>query len=250
MKRICTICARAGSKRLANKNIAPLNGHPLIAYAIAAAHESKLFRKIVVTSDSREYLEIASRYGNIACVYRNAELSNSAISKTRAIYDAVLKCEQCEGIQYDTIVDLDVTAPLRAAADVIAAVKALEKDKFAESLVSVTESKVTPFSNLFYVDQQGFLMPMLSPEEVNEHTGSTKMCFALNAAIYAWKRDSFMEHPRTFTKKTLAFIMAEYTRFDIDGPIDLEFVEFLILKMPNRFVRPMQIKLQGEKDRE
>lgn len=245
MKRVCTICARSGSKRLANKNIAPLNGHPLIAYAIAAAIESKLFNNIVVTSDSREYLEIASSYGEVVCLYRDAELSNSTISKTAAIYDAVQKCEQSEGIEYDTIVDLDVTAPLREAAEVVAAVEALEQDKVAKSLVSVTESKVTPFSNLFYLDQQSFLVPMVDARGVNEHTGSTRRCFALNAAIYAWKRNVFIEHPQTFTEKTLAFMMADYARFDVDGPIDLEFVEFLMAKMPNRFPRPMQIRLQG-----
>ena len=63
MKRIALIPARKGSKRIKNKNIKLLNGHPLIAYTIIAAKKSKLFDKIFVVTDSREYMDISLKYG-------------------------------------------------------------------------------------------------------------------------------------------------------------------------------------------
>ncbi|MGA0107423.1 MAG: cytidylyltransferase domain-containing protein, partial [Ilumatobacteraceae bacterium] len=54
MKILCTICARAGSKGVANKNLRPINSKPLIAYSIEQALATKLFGQIVVSSDSAD----------------------------------------------------------------------------------------------------------------------------------------------------------------------------------------------------
>ena len=63
MKFIALIPARSGSKRLPDKNIKLLGGHPLIAYSIQAAIKSKLFDKVVCATDSKKYAEIAIKYG-------------------------------------------------------------------------------------------------------------------------------------------------------------------------------------------
>jgi CMP-N-acetylneuraminic acid synthetase len=63
MKSIALIPARSGSKRLPDKNILPLAGHPLIAYTIEAAQQSGIFADIVVSTDSDRYAEIAAYYG-------------------------------------------------------------------------------------------------------------------------------------------------------------------------------------------
>lgn len=60
---IALIPARGGSKRVPKKNIRPLNGHPLIAYTICAAKDSGCFKKVLVSSDDTETLEIATGYG-------------------------------------------------------------------------------------------------------------------------------------------------------------------------------------------
>jgi len=60
---IALIPARSGSKRVPNKNILKLNGHPLIAYSIAAALEAGLFSTVFVSTESQEYAEIAKHYG-------------------------------------------------------------------------------------------------------------------------------------------------------------------------------------------
>lgn len=57
------IPARSGSKRIENKNILPVRGHPLLAYAISAALESKIFDKVVVSTDSEEFARVAVHYG-------------------------------------------------------------------------------------------------------------------------------------------------------------------------------------------
>ena len=58
---LCTVCARKGSKGLKNKNVRKLNSIPLITHTILQAKRSKLFNKIVISSDSRKIFEISSR---------------------------------------------------------------------------------------------------------------------------------------------------------------------------------------------
>ena len=60
---VALIPARAGSVRVPGKNVAPLAGHPLIAYSIAAARASGLFGAVVVSTDSEEIADVARRYG-------------------------------------------------------------------------------------------------------------------------------------------------------------------------------------------
>ena len=60
---VALIPARAGSKRVPDKNIRPLAGHPLIAYTIAAALESEIFTDVMVSTDSEHYADIVKHYG-------------------------------------------------------------------------------------------------------------------------------------------------------------------------------------------
>lgn len=60
---IALIPARSGSKRLPDKNINKLAGHPLIAYTISAARESGVFSRIIVSTDDEKYASIARHYG-------------------------------------------------------------------------------------------------------------------------------------------------------------------------------------------
>lgn len=70
---IALVPARSGSKRVPHKNVLPLNGHPLLAYAIATAHESGIFGAVAVSSDDPETLEIAERYGASHLILRPGE---------------------------------------------------------------------------------------------------------------------------------------------------------------------------------
>ena len=74
MRVLCTICARGGSKGLKNKNIKLLNNKPLIFYTIDHAKKSKLFDKIVVSTDSKKIQKISKKYGAQCWFLRNAHL--------------------------------------------------------------------------------------------------------------------------------------------------------------------------------
>lgn len=237
MKRICTICARSGSTRIKDKNICSLNGYPLLAYSIQAALKSGLFTEIVITSDSKEYLELGKKWGATSTVQRPLELATSTITKTASILHAVEAVEKERDYNFDIIVDLDVSAPLRRQNDIEAAVKLLEQSS-KSGLVSAVESKATPFSNLFFLNEDNCLQPIIPKENIEEHTGSTRTCYSLNASIYAWKRDDFIRTPTTFLPEMLVYLMPISTRYDIDTIEDLDYVSHILCTKYGEFIIP------------
>jgi CMP-N-acetylneuraminic acid synthetase len=72
---IAIIPARSGSKSITDKNIKLLSGHPLIAYSIAVAKLSKKIEKVIVSTDSKEYADIAKQYGAEVPFIRPDEIS-------------------------------------------------------------------------------------------------------------------------------------------------------------------------------
>jgi CMP-N-acetylneuraminic acid synthetase len=74
---VALIPARGGSERIPGKNVRELAGHPLIAYAIATAHESRVFERVIVSTDSEEIASIATAYGAEVPGLRPAEMASS-----------------------------------------------------------------------------------------------------------------------------------------------------------------------------
>lgn len=127
MKLLITICGRAGSKGIKNKNIKPFIGKPLVLYTISAA---LLFREahpndqidICVSSDSDELLRLADRF-ELACIHRPEDLSRDTASKVSVIRHAAIHMEKERHQHYDLILDLDITSPLRTLEDMERAVE-------------------------------------------------------------------------------------------------------------------------------
>ena len=118
MLRICTICARGGSKGVPNKNIRPLLGKPLIAHSIEQARASGLFAALAVSSDSDAILAAAAAAGVEHLVKRPDAMASDQAAKLPAIQHCVKSVEEKTGQRFDIMVDLDATAPLRLAEDI------------------------------------------------------------------------------------------------------------------------------------
>ena len=101
MRRICTICARGGSKGVKGKNFRILNGKPLIAYSIEHAVSSGIFDVISVSSDSNEILEVANKFGVDVCIRRPEELSSDQSGKLPAIRHCVEETEKIFNTKFD-----------------------------------------------------------------------------------------------------------------------------------------------------
>lgn len=230
MKRLCTICARGGSKGLPSKNIRPLRGKPLIAHTIEQAKRlHALFEAVVVSSDSEEILSVARECGADLAIRRPDIMATDSASKLPAIQHAVAEAEAVLGHQVDCIVDLDPTSPLRSDIDVAGAIELFERSG-AQSVVTGALARKSPYFNQMEYDQGGFIRlvkPLVNPP-VRRQDGP--QVYDMNAAVYVWRRDRYMVDPRVFYEDSQLFVMPEERSWDIDNLIDFELVELMMAK--------------------
>lgn len=118
--RLAVIPARGGSKRLPAKNLAPLGGRPMIEWTIVAAQQSRLFDRVVVTTDDLEIADIAKRAGAEVPFLRDV-FADDRSPVSLATINAVERLRG-SGPRHDVVVQLMANCPLRTAADIIAAV--------------------------------------------------------------------------------------------------------------------------------
>ena len=114
MTNLAVIPARGGSTRLKNKNVCPINGKPLIAYTIEEAIKSRLFSKIIVSTDSDKISAVANDYPEIEIHKRPEAYAGSKVTVVEAIVDLMESSKE----KYDTITYMLPTCPFRNAEDI------------------------------------------------------------------------------------------------------------------------------------
>lgn len=226
MTRICTICARGGSKGVPGKNIRPVAGKPLIAWSIEQARGTGLFDLVAVSSDSADILAVAADAGADLTIPRPEALASDTAGKIPAILHALHAAEAYLGRSARVLVDLDATSPLRDLSDIAGAV-ALQQATGARSVITGAPARRSPYFNL--VERRGDgtvgVSKPLAAEVLRRQDAPA--CFDMNASIYVWDRDAFVAAPGVFYSDTRLFEMPEERSVDIDSPIDLALVELL-----------------------
>ena len=229
MNRICTICARGGSKGVKNKNIRNLAGKPLIAYTLEQARTSGLFDLIAVSSDSLEILEIALSLDADLLVNRPVELASDTAAKLPVIRHCVEEAERISGKRFDVVVDLDATSPLRLVADIQDTVDMLEREKIS-TVITAAPARRSPYFNLVELGENGMVRLSKPPGKPIVRRQDSPKCFDMNASIYVWQRAALFNYPTVFNADTQLFVMPEERSIDIDSELDFEIVEFLMKK--------------------
>ena len=231
MKRLCTICARGGSKGVKGKNIRPLMGKPLIAYSIEQARASGLFDFLAVSSDSDEILEVARTWGCDCLIKRPDELATDQAAKLPVIRHCVTEVEGMTGQCFDTIVDLDATSPLRDSEDIVHALRLLE-DTGAGNVVTAMLARRSPYFNLIELDAGGIVRLSKPLPFAVVRRQDAPQCFDMNASIYVWRHDALFNNDTLFNLDTRLYVMPEERSIDIDSELDFKFVEYLLSTRP------------------
>ncbi len=155
------IGARSGSKGIPHKNIRPLLGKPLFAWIIEAAKASSLVSRVVVSTDSPKYAEIAKLYGAEAPFLRPKELAEDHVPDFDYLYHAATWLRDNEGWQADIILRLPPTTPLCRAESIDACIRLLMDDPRADSSRTVTPASKHPYK-LWRATEAGYIEPFLS----------------------------------------------------------------------------------------
>lgn len=224
MKNLAIIPARSGSKGLKDKNIKLLKGKPLMAYTIEAAIESQIFEKIIVSTDSLAYAEIAIKYGAEVPFLRPQHLAVDEATTNDVIID-LLKKLKFDGEMFDYFMILQPTSPLRTSDDIKNAMMLL-KEKDANAVVSLCQSEHSPFfTGVLSEDLQidGFIS-----KELCSRRQDLPKYYRLNGAIYMVNVNYFLEYQDFYKEKCYAYVMDKSKSIDIDDEFDFRIADLLI----------------------
>lgn len=226
MKRICSICARGGSKGVPGKNKRLLAGLPLIAHSILQAKRSGLFDIIAVSSDDPEILKIALEYGAHYAFERSEELSSDKAPKIPVIRDCVEKAERELQTRFDICTDLDCTSPLRSIEDIKNCVTLAEKED-TEIVITAAPARRSPYFNMVETDGVKVTLSKVLPNNIVRRQDAPS-CYDMNASIYVWKREALENYDTLFQEGTRLVVMPEERSQDIDSELDFKIVELLM----------------------
>lgn len=227
---VALIPARSGSKRVADKNVAVLSGHPLIAYTIAAARASGVFDAIVVSTDSDRYAAIARHYGAEVPGLRPAALAGDTAPDIEWV-EHVLATLARAGRRYDAFSILRPTSPFRQPATIERAWNLFIADRGADSLRAVEKCQQHPAK--MWIKRGNRLLPLLpfGPEDQPWHSSqypSLPVVYVQNASLeIAWTR--IVEQDRTIAGiDIIPFLTEGFEGFDVNHPYDWQLAELLV----------------------
>lgn len=221
-KAVAIIPARGGSKRIPRKNIKDFHGKPLIAYSIQTALESKLFDKVIVTTDDEEIAEIAKKYGAEVPFIRPKELSDD-FSGTADVIEHALKWLKDNGETFDYVCTIYATAPLLQAKYLIEGYNAL-KNSSAVNAFSAT-SMPFPIQRTFKINGDG-RCEMFTPEHYKTRSQDLEEAYQ-DAGQFYWTKTDRQSDEIMFGKESIPIILPRYLVQDIDTPEDWQRAEVM-----------------------
>ena len=214
---VAIIPARGGSKRIPEKNIKPFAGRPIIAYSIAAARQTGLFSRVIVSTDSDKIAEIAKSFGSEVPFSRPAEIADDFTDTSTVILHALNWLKENDALP-DYFCCIYATAPFIQAERIKEGFRRLRGED-AVTAFSVT-SFPYPILRALRMDDDGCLKMFW---QEHEHTRSNDLSEAYHDAgqFYWAKADDYVENNiNFFSSSSIPIILPNYLVQDIDEEDD------------------------------
>ncbi len=220
MKTIATICARGGSKGLPGKNIRMLRGRPLIVHSIAYALAHPAIEAVCVSTDDERIAEVAREAGAEVPYLRPPELARDDSPKLPVIDHLLDFLQREQGRDYDRVVDLQPTSPLRIPQDLDACLGRADQPDQPDLVLTAYDSGFNPYFNL--VELQGDGSVRVSKGDGLATRQAAPPVWALNGSIYVWRRTALAHAARhgMWSVRVAAHIMPASRSVDIDTAED------------------------------
>ena len=229
-KVVCIIPARGGSKGVPRKNIKMLAGRPLIAYTIEQALQSRYIDRTIVSTEDGEIADISKQYGAEVPFMRPDDLAGDQVATVDVLLHAISWLEKENHYDFDLLVLLHTTTPLRAVGDIDASIEMLVTAK-ADNIFSVTEAHRNPYFNMVEVDAEGKVQ--LAKKGSFPSRQSAPPVYDMNSSIYVWWKDILKREGKIFLENSRVYVMPKARSIDIDDDIDFKIAEILMNKSNN-----------------
>ena len=222
------IPARGGSKGLPGKNIKELCDKPLIAWSIEVGLKSKYIDELMVTTDSDVTAEIAKQYGAKVPFLRPEGLATDTATTFDVVMHTIDFYKTKMHREFDYIVLLEPTSPLREADDIDNMIKkVIENEDEFDSIVSIGEVHEHPSIMKKIIDKE-FLVPYCDSMEMTSRRQDNDTAYFPYGVAYIVKTDSLLEEKTFYTKRNAFYRIQRYQCFEIDDIYDFLTIEAII----------------------
>jgi len=246
LRRVAFIPARSGSKRIADKNVRRLGGHPLLAYSVRAALLSGVFDAVVCATDSEAYAEVAQHYGADVPFLRPAAISGDKSPDIEWV-QYMLHGLADRGAPYDVFSILRPTSPFRLPETIRRAWARFEAHSTADSLRAVEKCRQHP--GKMWVIRGERMLPVLpftngaTPWHSSQYAALPEI-YVQNASLeIAWTRVP-LEQGSIAGEAIVPFVSEGFEGFDVNDPEDWVLAEYYLqsgeARLPDIAQAPVQ----------
>lgn len=224
LKTLWLVPARGGSKGIPRKNVKPFCGRPLVCRAVDQALECMApADRVLVSTDSAEIRDAALTCGDVVPFMR----PDSLASDTASSYDVILhalSAFRALGEEFDRVVLLQPTSPLRTVDDIRAALALWTPG--CDMAVSVCEARANPYYNAFETAPDGFLHISKGDGRFTRRQDAPKV-WEYNGAVYVMTVASLEKGPMSSFRRIIPSPMPSSRSVDLDTPTDWTIAEIL-----------------------
>ena len=221
---LAIVPARGGSQGMPGKNLLEVAGKPLLGWTFDAASRCARLTRTILSSDSEEICAAARSLGLEVPFVRPAELARNDTPGIEPVLHALDVLEE----DFDYVVLLQPTSPLRLAADIDAALDQCLQGG-APACVSVSEVEPSPYWS-FVLGEQGRLKPLIESSRRFTRRQDLPAVYGLNGAVYVAEVE-WLRRERSFvTSETAASVMPRERAADLDDDLDLVLIEALLAR--------------------
>lgn len=221
---LAVIPARSGSKGVKDKNIKNLGNKPLMAYTIEACHRAQIFDEIVVSTDDEKYAKVAKDYGASVPFLRPKELASDEAA-TNDVMLHVLNEMRVQGKNFDYVILLQPTSPLRNESHILDSVNILTKQR-ADSVISICKAEYPSYLTVKLMQNGELKTKFLDKKQIRRQDEVQE--YRINGAIYLTSTHFFLENKSFYGGKVFPLIMEEKDSIDIDEEYQFQLAEFYL----------------------
>lgn len=234
MNILFTLCGRAGSKGVKGKNARDFLDIPLCWYSLATIvmyieqYGNGNRCNIVLNTDSEDLIKLIEQIKDVpvAVLRRDESLAGDRVPKVSVIFDCLKRAEAKYKVEYDQVVDLDITSPLRSVEDLKNVIERKSSREDVDVVYTVTHSRRNPYFNMVKEDNGYFCKAIVASFTTRQEA---PVFYDMNASIYSYSPKALKEkeHTKFFNDKCDAVLMRDTGILDIDSEEDYEMMQVI-----------------------
>jgi len=225
---LAIIPARGGSKGLPGKNIKELCGKPLIVWSIEAALKSKYLDEVMVTTDDKSIFDISKEYGASVPFLRPKELATDSSTSFDSVSHTIDFYKSHLGKEFDYIVLLEPTSPLRDTTDIDDAIEILLGSQKMSSIVGISKTEVQNPIFLVEKNKNGSLVSYETKDIESTRRQDIEDVFFLEGTIYISRIDEYISKKTFYHCDTIGYEVPKWKSLEVDDIYDFEMVKAIM----------------------